>query len=173
VPDSDDLSVRYITEEGETVTETFDQIVLSIGLQTDPEVVAMANRLGIELTDGNFCKTDTFMPVETSREGIYVCGAFQGPKDIPQSVVDASAAASAAGEILAEARNTRTQKPEIVPKPTLSANGHASAYSSAAAASISPVWSMYRTSGIMPAPCPMSSTFRTTSTLAPKTRRRP
>ena len=116
VPDSDDLSVRYITEEGETVTETFDQIVLSIGLQTDPEVVAMANRLGIELTDGNFCKTDTFSPVETSRKGIYVCGAFQGPKDIPQSVVDASAAASAAGEILAEARNTLTQIPEVIPE---------------------------------------------------------
>jgi heterodisulfide reductase subunit A len=116
VPDSDDLSVRYITEEGETITETFDQIVLSIGLQTDPEVVAMANRLGIELTDGNFCKTDTFMPVETSRKGIYVCGAFQGPKDIPQSVVDASAAASAAGEILAEARNTLTQKPANRPE---------------------------------------------------------
>lgn len=116
VPGSDDLSIRYITEAGETVTETFDQIVLSIGLQTDPEVVAMANRLGIELTAGNFCKTDVFTPVESSRKGIFVCGAFQGPKDIPQSVVDASAAASAAGEILAEARNTLTQKPEVVPE---------------------------------------------------------
>ncbi|MFO7715253.1 2Fe-2S iron-sulfur cluster-binding protein [Desulfosarcina sp.] len=116
VPGSDDLSIRYITEAGETVTETFDQIVLSVGLQTDPQVVAMANRLGIELTPGNFCKTGTFTPVETSKKGIYVCGAFQGPKDIPQSVVDASAAASAAGEILAEARNTLTKKPEIVPE---------------------------------------------------------
>ncbi|MGA6926510.1 MAG: 2Fe-2S iron-sulfur cluster-binding protein, partial [Desulfosarcina sp.] len=116
MPDSDDLSIRYITEAGETVTETFDQIVLSVGLQTDPETIEMANRLGIELTPGNFCKTDAFAPVETSRKGIYVCGAFQGPKDIPQSVVDASAAASAAGEILAEARNTQTQKPEIVPE---------------------------------------------------------
>ncbi len=116
IPDSDDLSIRYITEEGETITETFDQIVLSVGLQADPEVVAMANRLDIELTPGNFCKTDTFSPVETSRKGIYVCGAFQGPKDIPQSVVDASAAASAAGEILAEARNTLTQIPEIIPE---------------------------------------------------------
>lgn len=116
VPGCDDLSIRYITEAGETVTETFDQIVLSIGLQTDPAVVAMANRLGIELTAGNFCKTDVFTPVETSKKGIFVCGAFQGPKDIPQSVVDASAAASAAGEILAEARNTLTQKPEVVPE---------------------------------------------------------
>jgi heterodisulfide reductase subunit A len=54
--------------------------------------------------------------VETSRQGIYVCGAFQGPKDIPQSVVDASAAASAAGEILTAARNTLTRKKEVVPE---------------------------------------------------------
>ena len=116
VPGSDDLSVRYTSETGETVVETFDQIVLSVGLQTDPEVKAMADRLGIELTAGNFSKTGAFTPVETSRKGIFVCGAFQGPKDIPQSVVDASAAASAAGEILVEARNTLTQKPEVVPE---------------------------------------------------------
>ncbi len=116
VPDSDDLSVRYVIDDGETVTETFDQIVLSIGLQTDPEVIALADKLGIEMTAGNFCRTDTFNPVQSSREGIFVCGAFQGPKDIPQSVVDASAAASAAGEALSEARNTLTQVAEAVPQ---------------------------------------------------------
>jgi heterodisulfide reductase subunit A len=68
------------------------------------------------MTDGNFCKTDTFDPVATSIEGIYVCGAFQGPKDIPQSVVDASAAAAAAGEILSPARNTETKTPEVIPE---------------------------------------------------------
>ena len=62
------------------------------------------------------CETGTFNPVATSRDGIFACGAFQGPKDIPQSVVDASAAASAAGEILSEARNTMTKSPEIVPE---------------------------------------------------------
>ncbi|MCP3951999.1 MAG: FAD-dependent oxidoreductase, partial [Desulfobacterales bacterium] len=113
---SDDLSVRYVTDSGEVKVENFDQIVLSIGLQTDPEVKAMAEKLGIELTPGNFCNTDVFEPVATSKEGIYVCGAFQGPKDIPQSVVDASAAASAAGEILSEARNTTTKTAEEIPE---------------------------------------------------------
>ncbi len=116
VPDSDDLSVRYVNEAGDTKTEIFDQIVLSVGLETDPETIALANKLGIELTDGNFCKTDTFSPVQTSRDGIFVCGVFQGPKDIPQSVVDASAAASAAGEALSPARNTLTLKAEAVPQ---------------------------------------------------------
>ncbi|MEE4263732.1 MAG: FAD-dependent oxidoreductase [Desulfobacteraceae bacterium] len=116
VGDSGDLSVRYVTETGELESETFDMIVLSVGLQTSSETAELAGRLGLEMTDGNFCKTDTFDPVATSKKGIYVCGAFQGPKDIPQSVVDASAAAAAAGEILSQARNTETKTPEVIPE---------------------------------------------------------
>ena len=116
VAGTDDLEIRYITEKGEIKTEIFDQIVLSVGLQIKPEVAELAKRLGIELTEGRFCKTETFEPVSTSREGIYVCGVFQGPKDIPQAVIDASAAASAAGEILSEARNTLVKHKEAVPE---------------------------------------------------------
>ena len=113
---NDDLSVRYVDESGELKVETFEMIVLSVGLQTSPETVELAERLGLELTAGNFCKTDTFDPVATSKKGIYVCGAFQGPKDIPQAVIDASAAAAAAGEILSSARNSETKIPEIIPE---------------------------------------------------------
>ncbi len=113
---SDDLSVRYVDEYGELKLETFDMIVLSVGLQTSPETVKLAERLGLELTAGNFCKTDTFDPVATSKKGIYVCGAFQGPKDIPQAVIDASAAAAAAGEMLSSARNSETKIPETIPE---------------------------------------------------------
>ena len=116
VADSGDLSLRYVTESGELKTEIFNMVVLSIGLQISPAQIELANRLGVDLTQGNFCQTETFTPVATSREGIYVCGAFQGPKDIPQSVVDASAAAAAAGEILSPARNTETQTPEVIPE---------------------------------------------------------
>ena len=116
VPGTDDLQVQYVTESGEMVRETFDMIVLSIGLQTPPALIDLADTLGIEMTEGHFCKTDTFRPVQTSREGIFVCGAFQGPKDIPQSVIDSSAAAAAAGELLADARNTMTKTKEIVPE---------------------------------------------------------
>ncbi|MEJ2730887.1 MAG: FAD-dependent oxidoreductase [Deltaproteobacteria bacterium] len=113
---SGDLSVRYVAENGKLESENFDMIVLSVGLQTSAETAELARRLGLEMTDGNFCKTDTFDPVATSQKGIYVCGAFQGPKDIPQSVVDASAAAAAAGEILSQARNTETKIPEVIPE---------------------------------------------------------
>jgi heterodisulfide reductase subunit A len=116
VPGTDDLEIRFADENGEIKTEIFDMIVLSVGFETNPETVALAKSLGIELTEGNFCKTSSAMPVATSRDGIFVCGAFQGPKDIPQSVVDASAAAAAAGEILAPARNTLTKIKEIIPE---------------------------------------------------------
>jgi heterodisulfide reductase subunit A len=111
---NDDLSVRYVMEDGSPVTETFDMIILSVGLETPPDLADLARKLGVDLTAGNFCRTDSFAPVCTSRPGIFVCGAFQGPRDIPQSVVDASAAAAAAGELLSPARFTLTQnKPEV------------------------------------------------------------
>ncbi len=112
----DDLQIRYVTDTGETVDETFDMIVLSIGLESPPELIELADKLGIELTPGNFSKTELFSPVETSRKGIFACGAFQGPKDIPQSVVDSSAAAAAAGELLGSVRNTLTKSKEVIPE---------------------------------------------------------
>ncbi len=110
----DSLEVRYANDNGEAVQETFDMIVLSVGLETPPAMVELAKRLKIDLTPSRFCATDTFTPVATSRPGIFVCGAFQGPKDIPQAVVDASAAAEAAGEILTPARNTLTKVAEKI-----------------------------------------------------------
>ena len=116
VGDTDDLEIRYVTDDGKLKIEVFDMIVLSVGLETSPEIVDLAERLDIEMTPGKFCQTQTFAPVDTSRKGIFVCGAFQGPKDIPQSVVDSSAAATAAGEILTQARNSLTRIPEVVPE---------------------------------------------------------
>jgi heterodisulfide reductase subunit A len=113
VPDSEDLSIKYVTEDGEFHTETFDVVVLSVGLETSPEVMQLADKLGIDLTESQFCRTSSFAPVATSKEGIYVCGAFQGPKDIPQSVIEASSAAARAGALLSGARNTLTKTKEV------------------------------------------------------------
>ena len=107
---TDDLEVSYVTDEGEMVTETFNQIVLSVGMEIAPEVVDLAQRLGIELTDGRFCKTTSSAPVTSSVDGIFVCGSFQGPKDIPESIMEASSAANCAAMQLAEARGTLTQE---------------------------------------------------------------
>jgi len=116
VPETDELELRYVTESGDPLTENFDLVVLSIGLQMPQEIIELSRKLDIDLTPGNFCDTKTFSPVSTSREGIFACGAFQGPKDIPQSVIDSSAAAAAAAESLADARNTTTKEKEVVPE---------------------------------------------------------
>ncbi|MCP4682235.1 MAG: FAD-dependent oxidoreductase, partial [Desulfobacterales bacterium] len=109
---TDDLVIKYTGQNGKFTEEIFDMVVLSIGLETPPELIEMAESLGVELTEGQFCKTGSFRPVATSQEGIYVCGAFAGPKDITQSVIEASSAAAEAGALLSKVRNTRTKEKE-------------------------------------------------------------
>jgi heterodisulfide reductase subunit A-like polyferredoxin len=106
IPETGDLVVKYVDETGEIQKEVFSMVVLSVGLQIPDASAEFAQRLGIELNRYKFVDTDTFTPVETSRPGIFTCGVFQGPKDIPGSVTEASAAACLAGANLAEARGT-------------------------------------------------------------------
>jgi len=114
VAGSDDVAITYLREDGQLITEVFDLVVLSVGLEVDAGLKELAKALQIELGEGNFVKTSCFTPVSASREGIYVCGAFQAPKDIPESVMEASAAAAAAAELLAPARGTLAKtKPEF------------------------------------------------------------
>jgi heterodisulfide reductase subunit A-like polyferredoxin len=102
--------IRYTDETGRRIEEEFDLVVLSVGLESDPGVKGLAEKLGIELDDHDFAKTSSFTPVSTSKPGIYACGVLQGPKDIPSSVMQASAAASAASSQLAMVRDTLVQE---------------------------------------------------------------
>ncbi len=106
--DTGDLSVMYVTEDGQMITETFDMVVLSVGLEISDEIKALADKLGIETDSDRFALAGGFAPVATSKPGVYVCGAFAGPKDIPQSVMEASAASAAAAALLSSVRNTLT-----------------------------------------------------------------
>ena len=99
-----DLTVRYADETGALKDETFSMVVLSVGLTIPDSAIKLAERLDIELNEYNFAKSEPFSPVETSKPGIYTCGVFQGPKDIPGSVTEASAAACLAGAELSESR---------------------------------------------------------------------
>ncbi len=98
--------LEYVDEKGGFQTEQFDLVVLSVGLETQESLVELAEKLEVELDADNFVETSVFNPVETSRPGIYVCGAFQEPKDIPISVMEASAAACDAKGKLSAARGT-------------------------------------------------------------------
>ncbi|MFH1940792.1 MAG: FAD-dependent oxidoreductase, partial [bacterium] len=116
IPDSHDLIVRYEDEEGEFKDEEFDMVVLSVGFESKAGIEDLAKRLGIQLDAFGFCQTDGFLPLETTKEGVYVCGAFSGPKDIPETVVQASGAAGEAMGLLASARETMTTKKEYPPE---------------------------------------------------------
>ena len=106
---NDQVSIQYADEEGNTTTEHFDLVVLSVGFETDPDAINLAERIGIDMTLGHFCQTSSFHPVAASRKGIFSCGVFTGPKDIPQSVIEAGAAAAEAGAVMSAARNTLTR----------------------------------------------------------------
>ncbi|OQX03482.1 MAG: heterodisulfide reductase, partial [Desulfobacteraceae bacterium IS3] len=100
------LNLRYVTEAGEIKDESFDMVVLSVGMEPSDSAVEVAGRLGVELNEYKFIKTDDMTPVATSRPGIFVAGVIQGCKDIPQSVMEASAAACSAGISLWPVRGT-------------------------------------------------------------------
>ena len=102
-PLTGDLIVHYVEGE-EPREETFNMVVLSVGMQPPKNVQKLAETLGIRLNKYRFCQTETFSPLETSRPGIFVCGAFGAPKDIPESVAQASGAAAKAMSVIASER---------------------------------------------------------------------
>ncbi|SMC65619.1 heterodisulfide reductase subunit A [Desulfocicer vacuolatum DSM 3385] len=107
--DGNGVSMRYITELGETVDEAFDMAVLSIGLEASQDSIFLAKTFNIDLDAHHFAATTSFTPVESNRAGVLVTGAFQAPKAIPRSVAQASAAAASAATLLSDARGTLTK----------------------------------------------------------------
>ncbi len=115
-PITHDLSITYLDEQNRLVTETFSMVVLAAGIKPKVSTIETARILNVDLDSLNFCQTDTFEPVQTSAPGIFVAGAFQAPKDIPQSVMEASASAGAVMRMLASRRNTLTRKKQLPPE---------------------------------------------------------
>ncbi|MFB0558253.1 MAG: FAD-dependent oxidoreductase [Candidatus Bathyarchaeia archaeon] len=110
-PETNDLYITY-SDGNDVRRERFDMAILSVGFTPSDSVMELAGRLGVELDKFGFCKTQPLRPLETSRPGIYVCGMFSSPKDIPETVTQASAAACCAGELLSPARGTLVKRKE-------------------------------------------------------------
>ncbi|MCK4457642.1 MAG: CoB--CoM heterodisulfide reductase iron-sulfur subunit A family protein, partial [Thermoplasmata archaeon] len=91
-PEGNGIIVRYV-EEGEIKEKVFDLVILAVGLQPHRDFSRLSEALGCDLDEYGFCLTQGFEPVQSSRPGVYVAGALEGPKDIPDSVCQASAAA--------------------------------------------------------------------------------
>ena len=122
------LILRYVAppssppqaEDSNIVEEEFDMVVLSVGMEIPENVRELARRLNVDVDEYGFCRTDVFRPLETSREGIFAVGPFREPKDIPESIIEATGAAAAAGEVLSPARWTCTEKAVYPPERDIS-----------------------------------------------------
>ncbi len=99
-PVTKNVTIRYATNDEGVKYEEFDMVVLSVGLTPPADAKGMAEKFDIELNAHGFCKTNPVNPMETTRPGIFISGAFQGPLDIPESVVTACGAGSQCGEML-------------------------------------------------------------------------
>lgn len=105
--------ISYVGDSGKRIDEEFDLVVLSVGLKPSKESAVLAQKIGIDLNKYGYAVTHSFEPVSTSKSGVYVCGAFQAPKDIPSSVIDASAAAGMAASKLCKARWSMTKTKDV------------------------------------------------------------
>ncbi len=99
-PETKNVTIRYATNDEGVMEEEFEMVVLSVGLNPPADFEGLADKFGIELNHHGFCKTNPVNPIETTRPGLFISGAFQGPVDIPESVVSASGAGSQCGALL-------------------------------------------------------------------------
>lgn len=107
VPGTHDLMIKYESEDGKIQEDIYDMVILSVGLCAPYGSKQLARKVGIDLNDYHFTKTVEAAPLQTSRSGIYVAGAYQAPKDIPETVCQASGAAAEASALLASVRGTQ------------------------------------------------------------------
>ena len=107
-PLSDDLLISWEDEGGKLHESRYDMVVLSAGLEPARKAQEAAGHLGIALNRHGFCELHEFEPLATSRKGVFVVGPFGEPKDIPDSVAQASAAAAKVMTGLADSRGSLT-----------------------------------------------------------------
>jgi heterodisulfide reductase subunit A-like polyferredoxin len=116
IGEGEDLSISYEDEAGALREERYDMVVVSTALAANPRVVELARRIGVATDDQGFVRTDKFEPMLTERAGVYACGALTEPKDIPETVTEATGAAAAVSSLLASARNTLVRQKEYPPQ---------------------------------------------------------
>jgi heterodisulfide reductase subunit A len=117
IPNTKDLKLVFENTNGEVVEEIFNMVVLAVGLDAPRDALELAKLMGISLNKYGFVQPNPFTPTKTTRPGVYVCGAFASPKDIPETVTEASAAAGEVNVLLSEARGkliTKKEYPEEI-----------------------------------------------------------
>jgi heterodisulfide reductase subunit A len=112
--ETEDLNIKYITEDGALKKETFNLVVLPTGIKPSQGTFTLAKACGIMLNEYGFCDTDLFTPLSTNRNGIFVAGGFREPVALPDSVIQASGTAAEAVELLASVRGTMIREKEFI-----------------------------------------------------------
>ncbi len=105
-PATKNLLIHSVGDDGRLVKEEFDLVILSIGFEPRNDAAEFSKIFGIATDEYGFAQTSKLRPVETSRKGIYVAGIYQGPKDIPETVIQGSGAAAEAMALLGDRRGT-------------------------------------------------------------------
>lgn len=118
--ESGNVLVYYTKEDGKQLSEEFDLVVLSVGFKPSEGIQALSDKFGVRLNAHNFFKTARFLPIETTRDGIFICGTSSSPKDIPETVMQASGSAASAAELLSDVRGTEIVEKTYPPERDLS-----------------------------------------------------
>ena len=108
-PANQNLVIRYVGEGSKVVEEEFDMVVLSVGLVRHHALGAAAAAAGVACERHGFAQGRPLAPLVSSRAGVFLSGAVSGPKDIPETVMESSAAAALVGELLASVRGTQVK----------------------------------------------------------------
>jgi heterodisulfide reductase subunit A-like polyferredoxin len=112
-PVTHDLEMHYLDEQGVFQDEIFDLVILSVGLKSNPDAQELARKTDLDLDRFGFAQHKPFDLVSTSRTGVYACGVFQSPKDIPETVVQASSASADAQALLSDVRGSMVRELEF------------------------------------------------------------
>lgn len=107
-PENHNLIVDYAEPAGKRQQAEFEMVVLATGLRPPKSAAHFTRLLDLELNEYGFCKTDKFTPLQTSHSGVFVCGAFSSPKEISETILDASGAAMEAMRLLNDRLNSHT-----------------------------------------------------------------
>ncbi len=119
-PATGDLILHYASPDGHLKQERFEMVVLATGLQPPDSAAYFTQMLDFNLNEYGFCETHKFTPLQTTHSGVFVCGAFSSPKEISETIIDASGAAAEVMRLLNAQLNTYPYSREM---PFLSGNG--------------------------------------------------
>lgn len=105
---TNDLLITVAGDDGSLTQRRFGMLVLSVGQTPSPRFAKLAQTLGLEVNQWNFCATREFTPIDTARPGIYVCGSASGPKDIADTLIESSAAVGQASRFASQGQMSQT-----------------------------------------------------------------